>query len=112
MLNKIIRGGENIYPREIEELMYTHAAVQDVQVVGVPSKKFGEEVMAFVILNEGANETEESLKEFVRQNMSRHKVPSYIRFVEGFPMNAAGKILKYKLRAMADEMVNGAEQHV
>jgi len=108
----IIRGGENIYPREIEELMYTHAAVQDVQVVGVPSKKFGEEVMAFVILNEGANETEESLKEFVRQNMSRHKVPSYIRFVEGFPMNAAGKILKYKLRAMADEMVNGAEQHV
>ncbi|MBR7137317.1 MAG: AMP-binding protein [Clostridia bacterium] len=108
----IIRGGENIYPREIEELMYTHAAVQDVQVVGVPSKKFGEEVMAFVILNEGANETEESLKEFVRQNMSRHKVPSYIRFVEGFPMNAAGKILKYKLRAMADEMINGAEQHV
>ena len=108
----IIRGGENIYPREIEELMYTHAAVQDVQVVGVPSKKFGEEVMAFVILNEGANETEESLKEFVRQNMSRHKVPSYIRFVESFPMNAAGKILKYKLRAMADEMVNGAEQHI
>ena len=86
--------------------------MQDVQVVGVPSKKFGEEVMAFVILNEGANETEESLKEFVRQNMSRHKVTAYIRFVEGFPMNAAGKILKYKLRAMADEMVNGAEQHV
>lgn len=106
----IIRGGENIYPREIEELIYTHPAVQDVQVVGVPSKKFGEEVMAFVILKQGQTATEDGIKDFVRQNMSRHKVPSYIRFIDAFPMNAAGKILKYKLRSMADEMVNGVEQ--
>ena len=106
----IIRGGENIYPREIEELIYTHPAVQDVQVVGVPSKKFGEEVMAFVILKQDQTATEDEIKEFVRQNMSRHKIPSYIRFIDAFPMNAAGKILKYKLRSMADEMVNGAEK--
>lgn len=106
----IIRGGENIYPREIEELIYTHPAVQDVQVVGVPSKKFGEEVMAFVILKQDQTATEDDIKEFVRQNMSRHKIPSYIRFIDAFPMNAAGKILKYKLRSMADEMVNGAEK--
>lgn len=106
----IIRGGENIYPREIEELIYTHPAVQDVQVVGVPSKKFGEEVMAFVILKQDQTVTEDEIKEFVRQNMSRHKIPSYIRFIDAFPMNAAGKILKYKLRSMADEMVNGAEK--
>lgn len=106
----IIRGGENIYPREIEELIYTHPAVQDVQVVGVPSKKFGEEVMAFVILKQDQTATEDEIQEFVRQNMSRHKIPSYIRFIDAFPMNAAGKILKYKLRSMADEMVNGAEK--
>ena len=103
----IIRGGENIYPREIEELIYTHPAVQDVQVVGVPSKKFGEEVMAFVILKEGHPSTEDDIKGFVAANMSGYKVPSYVRFVDDFPMNAAGKILKYKLRSMADEMVNG-----
>ncbi len=106
----IIRGGENVYPREIEELIYTHPAVQDVQVVGVPSKKFGEEVMAFIILKKGQIATEDEIKDFVRQNMSRHKVPSYVRFVDEFPMNAAGKILKFQLRAMADEMVNGAEK--
>ena len=106
----IIRGGENVYPREIEELIYTHPAVQDVQVVGVPSKKFGEEVMAFIILKKGQTATEDEIKDFVRQNMSRHKVPSYVRFVDEFPMNAAGKILKFQLRAMADEMVNGAEK--
>lgn len=106
----IIRGGENIYPREIEELIYTHPAVQDVQVVGVPSKKFGEEVMAFVILKQDQTATEDEIQEFVRQNMSRHKIPSYIRFIDAFPMNAAGKILKYQLRSMADEMVNGAEK--
>ena len=84
--------------------------MQDVQVVGVPSKKFGEEVMAFIILKKGQIATEDEIKDFVRQNMSRHKVPSYVRFVDEFPMNAAGKILKFQLRAMADEMVNGAEK--
>ncbi len=103
----IIRGGENIYPREIEELLYTHPAVQDVQVVGVSSKKFGEEVFAFVILKKDTASTEADLKAFVQANMSRHKVPSFIHFVEKFPMTASGKIQKFKLRAMADEIVGG-----
>ena len=101
----IIRGGENIYPREIEELIYTNENVQDVQVVGVPSKKFGEEVMAFVILKTGVEITEEQMKEFVAKNMSRHKIPSFVRFVDDFPMNAAGKIQKYKLREQAIELL-------
>ena len=101
----IIRGGENIYPREIEELIYTNENVQDVQVVGVPSKKFGEEVMAFVILKAGVEITEEQMKEFVAKNMSRHKIPSFVRFVDDFPMNAAGKIQKYKLREQAIELL-------
>ena len=101
----IIRGGENIYPREIEELIYTNESVQDVQVVGVPSKKFGEEVMAFVILKAGVEITEEQMKEFVAKNMSRHKIPSFVKFVDGFPMNAAGKIQKYKLREQAIELL-------
>jgi len=102
----IIRGGENIYPREIEELLYTHPAVSDVQVVGVPSKKFGEEVMAFVIKKEGVDCTEEELKDFVKKNMSRHKVPSYVSFIDIFPMTASGKIQKFKLRQMGEELVS------
>ncbi|MDR1600265.1 MAG: AMP-binding protein [Oscillospiraceae bacterium] len=94
----IIRGGENIYPREIEEFMYTHPAVRDVQVVGVPDKKYGEEVLAFVALREGMNTTAQELIEFVRNGMSRFKAPRYVEFIDEMPMNAAGKILKYKLR--------------
>ncbi|MDR0396205.1 MAG: AMP-binding protein [Oscillospiraceae bacterium] len=94
----IIRGGENIYPREIEEFMYTHPAVRDVQVVGVPDAKYGEEVLAFVALREGAEVTAPELIEFVRNGMSRYKSPRYVEFIDEMPMNAAGKILKYKLR--------------
>ncbi len=97
----IIRGGENIYPREIEELIYTHPEVKDVQVVAVPSQKFGEEVCAFVIAREGASPSEEDIQAFVRERMSRHKIPSYILFVDAFPMTASGKIQKYKLREEA-----------
>lgn len=100
----IIRGGENIYPREIEELLYTNPKVSDVQVVGVPSKQLGEEVMAFIILKEGMESTEEEMKQFVLDNMARHKVPKYIAFVPEFPMTASGKIQKFKLRDMAIEM--------
>ncbi len=100
----IIRGGENIYPREIEELLYIHPAVSDVQVVGVPSKQLGEEVMAYIILKEGAAATEEEIKQFVTENMARHKVPKYVAFVKEFPMTASGKIQKFKLRDMAVEM--------
>ncbi len=99
----IIRGGENIYPKEIEEFLYTHPKVKDVQVIGVPDKQYGEVIMACVVLNEGETSTEDEMKEFVLNNMAKHKVPQYVRFVEGFPMNAAGKILKYKMREEAIE---------
>ncbi len=100
----IIRGGENIYPKEIEEFIYTHPSVQDVQVIGVPSKDYGEEVMAYVILKQNMPAvTEEEMKDFVRSHIARHKVPKFIRFVEEFPMTASGKIQKYKLREMAIE---------
>ncbi len=97
----IIRGGENIYPKEIEEFLYTSPKVQDVQVIGVPDRQYGEEIMACIILKEGETATVEEIKEFVMSHMARHKVPRYIEFVEKFPMNAAGKILKYKMREEA-----------
>jgi len=97
----IIRGGENIYPKEIEEFIYTHPAVRDVQVIGVPDKKYGEEIMACIILKEPGTVTAEEMTAFIQASMARHKVPKYISFVESFPMNAAGKILKYKMRQEA-----------
>ena len=97
----IIRGGENIYPKEIEEFIYTHPAVQDVQVIAVPDRQYGEEICACVILRENATLTEDALKDYVRSHMARHKVPKYVWFMDTFPMNAAGKILKYKMREEA-----------
>ena len=94
----IIRGGENVYPKEIEEFIYTHPKVQDVQVIGVPDKKYGEEALAAIVLKEGQTCTEEEMLTFIKASLARHKVPRYIRFVDAFPMNAAGKILKYKMR--------------
>jgi len=94
----IIRGGENIYPKEIEEFIYTHPGVKDVQVIGVPDKKYGEEIMACIILKEPGSMTVEEMTNYIKASMARHKVPRYIEFVEGFPMNAAGKVLKYKMR--------------
>ena len=99
----IIRGGENIYPKEIEEFIYTCPKVSDVQVIGVPDEKYGEEIMACVILKDGESMTEEEMKAFVGASMARHKVPRYVDFVDKFPMNAAGKILKYKMREDAVE---------
>lgn len=99
----IIRGGENIYPKEIEEFFYTHPKVRDVQVIGVPDKQYGEEIMACIILREGESATVEEMKKFVLDHMAKHKVPRYIEFVDAFPMNAAGKILKYKMREEAVE---------
>ena len=94
----IIRGGENIYPKEIEEFIDTHPKVKDVQVIGVPDEQYGEEIMACVILKDGETMTEAEMKEFVNAHMARHKVPRYVDFVDSFPMNVAGKILKYKMR--------------
>ncbi|MBO4962410.1 MAG: AMP-binding protein [Clostridia bacterium] len=94
----IIRGGENIYPKEIEEFIYTHSKVKDVQVIGVPDEQYGEEIMACIVLKDGETMTVEEMKQYVLDHMAKHKVPKYIEFVTGFPMNAAGKILKYKMR--------------
>ncbi len=99
----IIRGGENIYPKEIEEFIYTHPKVRDVQVIGVPDKQYGEEIMACIILKEGETMTADEMKAYINANMARHKVPRYVDFVDKFPMNAAGKILKYKMREEAVE---------
>ena len=99
----IIRGGENIYPKEIEEFLYTHPKVRDVQVIGVPSEQYGEEIMACIILKTGEEMTENDVKTFVLASMAKHKVPSYVDFVDEFPMNAAGKIMKYVMREAAVE---------
>ncbi len=102
----IIRGGENIYPKEIEDFIYTHPKVSDVQVIGVPDKQYGEEIMACVILKEGAEMTDDELKDYVRTHMAKHKTPRYVEFVKSFPMNAAGKIMKYKMREWAVEKLD------
>jgi fatty-acyl-CoA synthase len=99
----IIRGGENIYPKEIEDFIYTHPQVSDVQVIGVPDQAYGEEIMACVIKKVGAAVTENEIKEYVKSHMARHKAPKYVEFVDSFPMNAAGKIMKYKMREQAVE---------
>ncbi len=97
----IIRGGENIYPKEIEEFLYTLPEIKDVQVIGVPSKVYGEEIMACVILKEGCSLTEEQVKAAVKANMARHKTPKFVGFLDSFPMTASGKIQKYKMRENA-----------
>ena len=99
----IIRGGENIYPKEIEDFLYTYPKIKDVQVIGVPDEDYGEEVLACIILKEGETATEQEIKDFCLARMAKHKCPRYIDFVDGFPMNAAGKILKYKMREQAVE---------
>jgi fatty-acyl-CoA synthase len=97
----IIRGGENIYPREIEEFLYTHPDVSDVQVIGVPSERYGEEVMAWVKVREGARVGEEDLVAFCRGKIATYKIPRYWKFVDGFPMTVTGKIQKFKMREEA-----------
>jgi fatty-acyl-CoA synthase len=97
----IIRGGENIYPREIEEFLHTHPDVTDVQVVGVPNERFGEEVAAFVIARQGAHLDIESVSDFCRGRIAQYKVPRYVICVDEFPMTVTGKVQKYKLRETA-----------
>lgn len=99
----VIRGGENIYPREIEEFLYQHPSVQDVQVVGVPDPKYGEELMAWVILKESQQLDEEELRAYCKGKISHHKIPRYIEFTKEYPMTASGKIQKFKLREIAIE---------
>jgi fatty-acyl-CoA synthase len=99
----IIRGGENVYPREIEEFLYTHPEVADVQVIGVPDERYGEEIMAFVIARDGAEVDPEALREFCRGKIAHFKVPRYISLCAEFPMTVTGKVQKYKLREQAIE---------
>jgi len=101
----IIRGGENISPREVEEFLYTVEGIKDVQVVGVPDAKYGEVVGAFVILQDGSNLTADDIRDYARSRIARYKVPKYVFFVDSYPATASGKIQKFKLREMAAEMV-------
>ena len=97
----IIRGGENIYPREIEEFLYHLEGVRDVQVAGVPSKKYGEEVGAFIILEEGAGLTVDEVRDYCRGRIARYKIPKYVFFVKEYPLTGSGKIQKFKLRELS-----------
>ncbi|GGC98215.1 AMP-binding protein [Pontibacillus salipaludis] len=101
----IIRGGENIYPREVEEFIYTHPDILDVQVIGVPDEKYGEELMAWVIVKEGRELSKDQLISFCQGKISRHKIPRYVEFVSEYPMTASGKIQKFKLRENALHLI-------
>jgi fatty-acyl-CoA synthase len=94
----VIRGGENLYPREIEEFLYRHSKVQDVQVIGVPDPKYGEELCACVIVRAGEQLSADELRAFCEGEIARHKIPRHIRFVEAFPMTVTGKIQKFRMR--------------
>lgn len=106
MKDMIIRGGENIYPREIEEFLYQYPDVMDVQIIGVPDKKYGEELMAWIILKDNSEASEEDIRGFCEGNISYHKIPKYIAFVDEYPMTASGKIQKYKLKEYATEKIS------
>jgi len=99
----IIRGGENVYPREVEEFLYTHPKVQDVQVIGVPDAKYGEEIMAWVRLRDGEAATIEEIRDFCRGRIAHYKVPRYVKFVDAFPMTVTGKVQKFLMREQSVE---------
>jgi fatty-acyl-CoA synthase len=94
----VIRGGENVYPREVEEFLYHHPKIQEVQVFGVPDSKYGEELCAWVRLRAGETVTEEDVREFCRGQIAHFKIPRYVRFVEDFPMTVTGKMQKFLMR--------------
>ena len=106
----IIRGGENLYPKEIEDFIYTIPCVKDVQVIGVPDEKYGEEAYAYIILNDGETVTEDQLRKYMIERIAKHKVPRYIEITDNFPTNAAGKILKYKMRENAVERLKSLKK--
>jgi fatty-acyl-CoA synthase len=97
----IIRGGENVYPREVEEFLYGHPDIVDVQVIGVPDPRYGEEIMAWVKVREGAEVTEEAVREYCQGRIAHFKVPRYVRVSDDFPMTVTGKVQKYKMREIA-----------
>jgi fatty-acyl-CoA synthase len=99
----VIRGGENVYPREVEEFLYTHPQVADVQVIGVPDARYGEELMAWVVAREGASPQPEEIREFCRGRIAHYKIPRYVKVVDGFPMTVTGKVQKFRMREQAIE---------
>ena len=99
----VIRGGENVYPREIEEFLYTHPHIADVQVIGVPDERYGEELMAWIIPRPGASLTEAEVREFCKGQIAHYKIPRYVKFVDSFPMTVTGKVQKFKMRETAIE---------
>jgi fatty-acyl-CoA synthase len=101
----IIRGGENVYPREIEEFLFTIPGIKSAQVVGIPDEKYGEIVGAFVILDSGASLTEEDVRDHALSRIARYKVPKHVFFVEEFPLTASGKVQKFKLKNLAIELL-------
>ena len=105
----IIRGGENVYPREVEEFLYTHPDIVEVQVIGVPDVRYGEEIMAWIQLRDGADTTADNIKDFCRGSIAHYKVPRYIKFTDSFPMTITGKIQKFKMREQSVEEFNLGE---
>src|SRR5581483_11654148 len=105
----IIRGGENVYPREVEEFLYSHPKIADVQVIGVPDAKYGEEVMAWVRLKEGERAEAEEIREYCRGKIATYKIPRYVKFVDAFPMTVTGKIQKFKMREQSIEELGLAQ---
>ena len=103
----VIRGGENVYPREVEEFLYRHPKISDVQVFGVPDPKYGEELCAWVRLREGESMTEEDVREFCRGQIAHYKVPRFVRFVDDFPMTVTGKMQKFLMRARMEQELRG-----
>ena len=106
----VIRGGENIYPKEIEDFLYTHPDISDVQVVGIPDEKFGEELVAWVQLRpDGPSLSTQAIQEFCRGKISHYKIPRYIKIVNQYPLTVTGKVQKFKLREMAIEELKAAD---
>ena len=105
----VIRGGENVYPREIEEFLYRHPKVQDVQVIGVPDEKYGEELCAWIRLRDGEDADADEIKAFCKERIAHFKVPRYVKFVDGFPMTVTGKVQKFKMREAMIAALAGAE---
>jgi fatty-acyl-CoA synthase len=106
----VIRGGENVYPREIEEFLYRHPKVQDVQVIGVPDVKYGEELCAWVRLKSGQSATPEEIRDFCKGQIAHYKIPRYVKFVDAFPMTVTGKIQKYLMRDQMKKELGLAEE--
>ena len=103
----VIRGGENIYPKEVEEYIYGHPAVADVQVIGLPDEKYGEELCAWISLRDGENASEDDIRAFCKNQIAHHKIPRIIRFVDAFPMTITGKVQKYRMREIMAEEQSG-----